>query len=433
MSKRKRLSSPPMGWNSWDCYGAAVNEEQLLGNAAYMAEHLKPYGWEYIVCDIQWYEPSAVGNDYHPFTELCMDEYSRLIPAENRFPSAAGGKGFRPIADKIHEMGLKFGIHILRGIPRQAVHQNTKLLGTDKTARQIAHPFSICAWNTDMYGVDPDKDGAQEYYDSLFTLYASWGVDFVKVDDIANTEFKPHEPYSAKREIEMIRVAMDRCGRDMVLSLSPGPAPVEFAEHLAENADMWRMTGDFWDSWDKLYAMFERCETWYPFVGNGAFPDCDMLPLGRLCKTASYCGDQNRMTRFTKDEQRTMLTLWSIFRSPLILGGELRETDAFTLSLLTNCEVLSLNQNGFGAKPLLVPDDDLRLWCASDAEKNPVVAVFNVGETEKSVCLYDLLPVEYRTCSALHDLWSHTDCPYTKDLQITLPPHASVLYQLKSN
>ena len=119
---KKPLSSPPMGWNSWDCYGAAVSEEQLLINAEYMRDNLKEYGYEYVVCDIQWYEPKAKSHEYNKFTELCMDEYSRLIPAENRFPSSKGGKGFKPIAYKIHAMGLKFGIHIMRGIPRQAVH-----------------------------------------------------------------------------------------------------------------------------------------------------------------------------------------------------------------------------------------------------------------------------------------------------------------------
>lgn len=431
MQNRKRLASPPMGWNSWDCYGAAVNEEQLLGNAAYMAKYLKPYGFEYAVCDIQWYEPCAVGNDYNAFADLCMDDYARLLPAENRFPSAAGGKGFRPIADKMHAMGLKFGIHILRGIPRQAVHRNCKLLGTDKTAREIAHPFSVCAWNTDMYGVDTEKDGAQAYYDSLFALYAEWGVDFVKVDDIANTEFKPHEPYSARKEIELIRRAMDRCGRYMVLSLSPGPAPLAFADHLSQNADMWRMTGDFWDCWDKLYAMFARCEQWYPYVKDGAFPDCDMLPLGRLCKNAPYCGAQNRMTNFTKDEQRTMLTLWCVFRSPLFLGGELRETDAFTLSLLTNREVLALNQYGHGAHPLEIADADLRLWGTFTAENAPVFAVFNVSDREKTMRLCEILPEEYAAYTVARDLWAHTDCAYTDDLQILVPPHGAALYLLK--
>ncbi|MBQ6712499.1 MAG: hypothetical protein IJN28_01755, partial [Selenomonadales bacterium] len=174
--------TPPMGWNSWDCYGPAVNEATVRANAEFMAKHLKQYGWDYIVVDIQWSQPTATNHDYHPFTELCMDEYSRLIPAENRFPSSAGGKGFAPLAEYVHSLGLKFGIHIMRGIPRQAVHQNTPIKGSDKTARQIAKTSSICQWNTDMYGVDPEKDGAKAYYDSIFELYAEWGVDFIKID-----------------------------------------------------------------------------------------------------------------------------------------------------------------------------------------------------------------------------------------------------------
>lgn len=195
---KKLAPTPPMGWNSWDCYGASVNEEQLLGNAEYMAKYLKEYGWEYVVCDIQWSEPTADGFDYHNFAPLSMDEYSRLIPSVERFPSSAGGKGFKPIADKIHALGLKFGIHIMRGIPRQAVHAGTAIKCEGLTARDIAQQFSVCPWNTDMYGVDPHKRGAQEYYDSLLELYASWGVDFIKCDDIANTEFKPNDPYSAR-------------------------------------------------------------------------------------------------------------------------------------------------------------------------------------------------------------------------------------------
>ena len=226
------IKKPPMGWNSWDCYGAGVTEDELLGNAEFMRDRLKQYGYQYVVCDIQWYEPAAKGNVYNNFADLCMDEYSRLIPAVNRFPSSANGAGFKPIADKIHSMGLKFGIHIMRGIPRQAVHRNTRIYGTTARARDVASQFSLCPWNTDMYGVDTEKRGAEEYYDSLFKLYASWGVDFVKVDDIANTEFSPQNPYSAEKEIEIIRAAIDRSGRDMVLSLSPGPAPLNKAEHL---------------------------------------------------------------------------------------------------------------------------------------------------------------------------------------------------------
>ena len=208
----------PMGWNSWDCYGAAVTEDIVRKNAEYMAKNLKQYGWEYIVVDIQWYEPAAVNHEYHPFTELCMDEYGRLLPAENRFPSAKGGKGFAPLAEYVHSLGLKFGIHIMRGIPRQAVHGDCKILGTNRTARQVAKTDSICKWNTDMYGLNPEKEGARAYYDSIFALYASWGVDFIKCDDIARE--LPHE----ETELVMLSDALHSCGREMILSLSPGPA-----------------------------------------------------------------------------------------------------------------------------------------------------------------------------------------------------------------
>lgn len=428
--KNKIALTPPMGWNSWDCYGAAVTEEQLIGNAEYMRDNLKKYGWQYVVCDIQWYEPKAKDNDYNNFTELCMDEYSRLIPAENRFPSSANGVGFKSIADRIHEMGLKFGIHIMRGIPRQAVHRNTKILGTDVTARQIAHHFSVCPWNTDMYGVNTRHDGAQQYYDSIFSMYAEWGVDFVKVDDIANTEFKPHEPYSAKEEIEMIRRAIDNCGRDMVLSLSPGPAQVSFAQHLCENANMWRMTGDFWDDWNKLYDMFGRAQQWYPYVSEGCWPDCDMLPLGNVSINGSCHGPKNRYTQFTKDEQITLMTLWSIFRSPLMFGGEMRNNDEWTLKLITNEEVLAVNQHSHGAYPVKNDGKEI-IWKAENPDGKAIVALFNADDEEKEVGVsFDELKI--LGSFILRDLWEKEDVgEVTKEIKATLRPHFAKLYLLK--
>ncbi|HRL00685.1 MAG TPA: alpha-galactosidase, partial [Trichococcus flocculiformis] len=118
--------------------------------------------------------------------------------------------------------------------------------------------------------------GAQAYYDSLLALYASWGVDFLKVDDIADS--KLYGTHSG--EIELIRKAIDSCGRPMVLSLSPGPAPIERGTFFQRNANMWRLTDDLWDNWEQLYDMFGRCGKWSAFVGTGAWPDCDMLPLG---------------------------------------------------------------------------------------------------------------------------------------------------------
>ena len=422
------IKKPPMGWNSWDCYGAGVTEDELLGNAEFMRDRLKQYGYQYVICDIQWYEPAAKGNVYNNFADLCMDEYSRLIPAVNRFPSSAIGAGFKPIADKIHSMGLKFGIHIMRGIPRQAVHRNTRIYGTTARARDIASQFSLCPWNTNMYGVDTEKRGAEEYYDSLFKLYASWGVDFVKVDDIANTEFSPQNPYSAEKEIEMIRAAIDRSGRDMVLSLSPGPAPLNKAEHLSENANMWRISGDFWDRWDKLLNMFSLCEKWYPYVKDGSFPDCDILPLGKLCIDGSYMGDMGRDSGFTKEEQKTMMTLWAVFRSPLFFGGELRLTDNYTLSLVTNPEVINVNQNS--EKPLFVYNKGgIAVW-QTKIENCTAVAVFNLSDEEKHYKLsFSDLGIE--NVRAVRDLWARKDIPKCEnDVAVSLKPHSSEFFEI---
>lgn len=422
------IKKPPMGWNSWDCYGAGVTEDELLGNAEFMRDRLKQYGYQYVVCDIQWYEPAAKGNVYNNFADLCMDEYSRLIPAVNRFPSSANGAGFKPIADKIHSMGLKFGIHIMRGIPRQAVHRNTRIYGTTARARDIASQFSLCPWNTDMYGVDTEKRGAEEYYDSLFKLYASWGVDFVKVDDIANTEFSPQNPYSAEKEIEMIRAAIDRSGRDMVLSLSPGPAPLNKAEHLSKNANMWRISGDFWDRWDKLLNMFSLCEKWYPYVKDGSFPDCDILPLGKLCIDGSYMGDMGRDSGFTKEEQKTMMTLWAVFRSPLFFGGELRLTDNYTLSLVTNPEVINVNQNS--EKPLFVYNKGgIAVW-QTKIENGTAVAIFNLSDEEKHYKLsFSDLGIE--NVRAVRDLWARKDIPkFENDVAVSLKSHSSEFFEI---
>lgn len=405
---KKLAKTPPLGWNSWDCFGAAVTEAQLKENADYMAKHLKQYGWEYIVCDIQWYEPNARDNDYNNFTELNMDKYGRLIPAENRFPDSAEGRGFKIIADYCHSLGLKFGIHIMRGIPRQAVHQNLPIKNSNYTARQAAHHFSVCSWNTDMYGMK-NCQAAQDYYNSVFELYASWGVDFIKCDDICVTEFRKWDnPYFADYEIEMIRKAIDNCGRDMVLSLSPGPADINNARHLAKNANMWRITGDFWDSWSKLYDMFDKCFLWQDTVKAGNFPDCDMLPLGRLSKNGICHGDQNRITQFTRAEQITMMSLWGIFRSPLMMGGNMPENDDWTLSLLTNEEYLKMHRTSYGAHQHSRREKNGKgdiIW-VSNGRGCKYVALFNTRDTDYNVRLElreILMPdTEY----TVYDIWN---------------------------
>ena len=395
-----------------------------MANAEYMAKYLKPYGWEYVVCDIQWYEPTADGSQYHKFADLCMDEYSRLIPAENRFPSSAGGRGFGPIADRIHAMGLKFGIHIMRGIPRQAVHRNTKIYGTDMTARQVAKSYSICAWNTDMYGVDSAAEGAQEYYNSIFNLYASWGVDFVKVDDICNMKYRPQSPYADRDEIEMIRKAIDQCGRDMVLSLSPGPAVLKEEKHLKAHANMWRMTDDFWDVWEALYAMFERCEKWAPHVGEHHWPDCDMLPLGHIGIRSSEHGFTDRMTHFTREEQKTMMTLWGIFRSPLMMGGEMRDNDDWTLSLLTNEDLLAIHREGRGARQFM-REDEIVVWNSRLTDGRDCIALFNLNDEERKVS-YAMEQAGVSQRQSAKEIWGQKVQVEQGVISAEIPPHGCI-------
>jgi len=414
--------TPPMGWNSWDCYGATVTEAEVRGNAEYMAHHLKDYGWEYIVVDIQWYEPEAVSDLYRPFVRLETDGYSRLIPAVNRFPSAEGGQGFKPLADYVHSLGLKFGIHIMRGIPRQAVHDNTPIKGANVTARDIAHTCSFCGWNTDMYGVDAGKKGAQEYYNSLFELYAEWGVDYVKVDDIADS-WLHGGPHLA--EIELIRKAIDHAGRPMVLSLSPGPAPVKHADFLEANANMWRMTDDFWDRWPLLLDMFNRCETWQGRPKPGCWPDCDMLPLGRI---GVRCSHPDRMTNFTRDEQLTMMTLWTIFRSPLMFGGEMRDNDEWTLSLLTNRDVLDMHQHSFGARQVRRSEGRV-IWAAEGSHGERYAALFNTGEEAAEVSV-SLAELGISGSAQAKNLWTGEERGLGGTLASAVPPHGAALFRL---
>ncbi|MBQ8953961.1 MAG: glycoside hydrolase family 27 protein [Clostridia bacterium] len=408
-----------MGWNSWDCYGAAVTEDTVRQNADYMAKHLKPFGWEYVVVDIQWYQPTASTHDYEPFSELTMDETGRLYPAPNRFPSAANGQGFKPLADYVHGLGLKFGIHIMRSLPRMAAHRRLPIAGSAYGCHEVADPNSICRWNPDMYGTRSAHPGAQDYYDSIFRLYAAWGVDFVKCDDIAR-EY-PH----CRREIELISTAARRCGRDIVLSLSPGPAPQEQAEHLKAFANMWRITDDFWDEWRLLRAMFERAEKWCVHAGPGHWPDADMLPVGALrqCYETHPAG---KWTNFTQAEQRTMMTLWCMMRSPLMIGGDLPKNDDFTLSLLTNGPLLDIERASFCAHPLRTTEEEAA-WIAPRTDGTGCyAAAFNLSDEPRAV---SIAPEDIgRSFSKAVELWRGQSAG---GLTALLPPHDAAVWQIK--
>lgn len=415
--------TPPMGWNSWDGFATTVTEAQTRAQADFMAAELRSHGWQYIVVDIQWYEPNATGFDYRQGAKLEMDKYGRLIPAPNKFPSAADGQGFKPLADYVHSLGLKFGLHLMRGIPRQAVAAKTPIQGTHYTAADIADTNSVCSWNTDMYGVDMTKPGAQAYYNSVFDQFAAWGLDFIKVDDLSR-------PYH-QAEIEAIRRAIDQTGRPIVFSTSPGATPLSAGDNVSTNANMWRISDDFWDNWKLLYAQFARVRDWTPYRGPGHWPDADMLPIGVLQMGRNH-------THFTRDEQYTLMSLWSIARSPLMIGADLTKLDGFTLSLLTNDDVIAVDQASTHNHQLF-QRDGFCAWVA-DVPGSPdkYLALFNTGSRQAagSNASGATIPVKMSELGfagpvTIQNLWTHQHLgAVTNEFAPPIPAHGAGLYRV---
>lgn len=418
--------TPPMGWNSWDAYGESVKESDIRATAEWIARNLKAYGWQYIIVDSGWYVKNHSAGYNAKDAEFSLDGYGRYTPAANTIPSAVNGAGFRPLADYIHGLGLKFGLHILRGIPKEAVEKNLPIEGTEFHARDAADTADTCPWNPFNYGLDTTKPAAQAYYDSLAKQFAEWQVDYVKVDCISSHPYKGDE-------IRLLSQALKKSGRPMVLSLSPGPAPIDKAEEMAKYANMWRISDDEWDVWQSnedfpqgVNNQFERAAQWAVHSKPGNWPDADMLAIGQLGPAPGW--GEPRATRLTKDEQRTLLALWSIFRSPLIMGGNLVQCDAWTKSLLTNAEVIAVDQHSKG-NHAVETTPKLAVWVA---EREPgdgyYVAVFNRSDAPQTLRYawkqLSLKGVQYD----VRDLWEQKDLGRKKSIDITLPAHGSALF-----
>ena len=427
---------PPMGWNSYDAYGTTITEPQFRANIRWMSRHLARYGWRYAVIDAEWFVRNPTANGNSPASVLVLDRYGRYIPAPNRFPSAKGGAGFKPLADYVHSLGLKFGIHILRGIPREAVARNLPIEGTPYTAAQAADVHSSCVWNPDNYGVDARRPAGQAYYDSIARLYASWGVDFIKADCIAS------HPYAAG-DIRMLSAALRASGRDMVLSLSPGPAPIGKLTRLRNHANMWRTSNDVWDLWHSsspypqgVGDQFARAARWAPLARPGGWPDDDMLALGSLSPAPGW--GKPRRSQLTHAEQRTYMTLWCIARSPLMLGANLTAIDPWTMSLLGNPEVIAVDQQSADAHQVLSADGTV-VWVSRPQGKGTqtahdwYVAVFNLQTHARTVTLpWKSLSLTGRRY-ALRDLWSRRDIGPAVMLRTELPAHGAALYLLSQH
>jgi len=429
-----------MGWNSWDSYGFTIDEDTFKANATVLAS-LEQFGWKYAVIDEGWYMANAQGKSLEDRHYL-WNANGLLVPDPARYPDAANGAGFRPLADWLHAHGLKFGIHIVRGIPRQVAAANLPIAGTSFTAADAADTSSPCPWDEGNWGIK-DNAAGQAYYDSMMRLYASWGLDFLKVDCIAD------HPYRIS-EIRQIAAAIHKSGRPIVLSLSPGPTQLEHAAEIAEYAQMWRITNDHWDAWEfahhtpdgypfGLKGDFDVLAQWFTYTNPGNWPDPDMLPDGWLGPSPGM--GPARQSRLTRDEQRTEFTLWTITRSPLILGTNLTRLDDYTRSLITNQTAIFIDQNSTYSRPVDVSTlgpgfQDARVWRASigqpgDRGHAEYVAFFNLADTPSTLrTTWGQLGIDGQKHAA-RNVWEDATLKEAKEIGVTLPPHGCALFEVQ--
>ena len=376
---------PPMGWNSWDCLGRCASEKAMMDNLEVMSKRLAPYGYEYFVLDMGWYVEYRIEDgrtypiDDHHAVDVRIDENGRYLPCFLYFPN-----GLQPLIDRTHELGLKFGIHLMRGIPRKAAELNLPIKGTDRRAADIANREDTCVWCDYNYGVDMDKPGAQEYYDSVIELLASWGVDFVKFDDA--TGFP--------KEVEAVAKAIAKCGRAVVLSLSPGGDTKPEYLDVYKKANMLRVTTDIWDNREDLDRAFEAWAKYQPMhdPADGFWFDLDMIPFGHLQLCRPRLGDGNdldygyhmsgrgseRMCRLTEDQMRTFITMRAMAASPLFMGGHLPTTDEKSLDLITNRDIIECNQNGVMGRRVYL-SDGIEVWLTPRRRSETAVSALTCG------------------------------------------------------
>lgn len=413
-SVRPLTPVPPLGWNSYDCYGCSANERVVRANLAAFAAKLKPAGYEYFVIDNGWFaeyviEPGEEFTREREASDVRLDGHARLLPSKVSFPN-----GLKPLIDHAHALGIKFGVHMMRGVPRKAVALRQPIVGADLTAADIANTEDTCRWCKYMFGVDMDKPGAHAYYDSVVAQLADWGIDFIKYDDIV------HKP----REIEAVADAIAKCGRDIVLSLSPGDV-INLADVGAySRANMFRITGDVWDKRASINNGFKRWEQVQDLSVEGLWLDLDMIPFGRLmvwnpdtpvrqeCTSLAGLGTA-RDDRFTPAQRRTFMAQRALAASPLFMGGELTMSSDEAIRLVTDEQMLACNQNGVTGK-LVHRTEQIDVWRTPHRSKQDAgwFGVFNRTESRWHGTL-ELRQIGVDPHASLWDIWR--DVPVTTD------------------
>jgi alpha-galactosidase len=395
---------PYMGWSSWSFYKETVTEAAVKAQADVVADKLKPCGYTYINIDDGW-EQGYDDNGYNKAN-------SRTFP-----------DGIASLADYVHKKGLKLGIYLIPGIPADLYQQNPQIKGTTYHIQDITDPTVHGSTRRNYYKIVYSKPGAAAYIQGYADLLASWGVDFIKMDFVGPGG--GNQAADNRDDLQHWSDALNKTGRPFWLELSNSLKIANIADWQA-HSNGWRIGNDverynspYLTLWSKIARRFTEAPNWVKLGGPGGWNDFDSLEIGN--------GDSDGLT---VDERHSAMTLWAISCSPLYSGADLTHLDPADYAMLTNKDVIQIDQAGRIAVPLS-QDAPQQVWWIKNADGSLTVALFNLGEAEAPVTV-NWSDVGLKSAASVTDLWSHADLGKSNtSFTATLSTHGCRLLRVK--
>lgn len=392
--------TPPMGWNSWNCWNYTVDQEKILSSARAMVEKgLADHGWTYINIDDTW--QSYRGEN-------------KAIRPNDKFPD------LKKLSQEIHGMGLKLGIYASPWIGTYGGYAGCYSDDADGTYSWIRDGHSnkyYGIWHSGI-GLRASmnyRHGTHSFVKEDVKQWGEWGIDYLKYD------WKPNDLYHTREMHDALR-SLDR---DVVYSIS-NEAPYADAPLWMRYANCWRTTGDITDTWESMSGIGFSQDRWAPFCRPGHWPDPDMMVIGRV-----GWGPRLRQTQLTVDEQYTHVSLWAMLAAPLLIGCDMAQMDDFTLSLLTNDEVIEVNQDPLGIQAVPVSrQGDQVVYVKHLEDGSMAVGLFNRG-AQTTTMGFTLQLLGLYSTQTVRDLWRQKDLTTCADKFETLvAPHGVVLVRV---
>jgi hypothetical protein len=411
-------TTPAMGWSSWSFIRHDPTAADIEAQAAAMASSgLKAAGYDYINVDDFWYDcPGSQGPD--------VDSYGRWVTNASEFPpSSSGENGIEVVADYVHSLGLKFGLYVTPGISEQAVTENTPIEGTSYTADEIATSTSENNYNCGgMVGINYSAPGAQAFIDSWADEFASWGVDYVKLDGVGDSDIDDVQAWSA---------ALEQTGRPIHLELSNN-LDIANAATWAQYSNGWRTGGDIecycgsggssypLTDWSNVQSRFAQVAQWQPYGGPGAFNDYDSIEVGNGATDDGI----------TDAEAQSQLSLWAMGAAPLILGVDLTNLNSTELGYLTNSAVIAVDQDGIDAHRI-VSNVNQQAFAKTEQNGDVILGLFNYNGSGSQTVTVSLAAAGIRGSVTATNLWTGASAgTLSGTYSVTLGPGAVQLLKL---